>query len=156
MADIHALESISFLSNDIEGWLKIAEGRYSEAAILLADCKRRGIEAGNHFRSAAAAHLLALAQMFLNKLEKAKAESDYALTVHAQSGSKLFHAIYLIASGSIHLKMGKAAKSETELLRSLTMLQQSKALRTGSECTPGTRAALSKKEEKRTLLQDPA
>ncbi len=128
MADIHALESISFLSGDIEGWLKIAEGRYGEAAALLADCKRRGVEAGNHFRSASAAHLLAISYMFLNKFERAKVESDYALAVHAQSGSKLFHAIYVIASGSIHLKLGKMAKAEKELLSSLTMLQQSKAV----------------------------
>jgi hypothetical protein len=37
--------------------------------------------------------------MFQRRLVKAKANSDYALSI-TRSGSRLFHAIYLITSGS--------------------------------------------------------
>ncbi len=65
--------------------------------------------------------------MFQGKLAQAKKESDYALAIRTQSGSKLFHAIYLIASGAIHLKLAKHRQAETELLTALKMLQQIKA-----------------------------
>jgi LuxR family maltose regulon positive regulatory protein len=127
LADSHALESMVFLSLDIGGWLKIAQGDYAGATLLLAECKRKGEEARNEFFSASAAHLLAIACLFQDKLEQAKAESDYALAIRTQSGSKLFHAIYLIASGAIHLKLARHRRAEKELLTALKILQQIKA-----------------------------
>ena len=127
LADSHALESMVFLSLDIGGWLKIAQGDYAGAVLLLTECKRKGEEAKNEFFSASAAHLLAIACLFQGKLAQAKKESDYALAIRTQSGSKLFHAIYLIASGAIHLKLAKHRQAERELLIALKMLQQIKA-----------------------------
>jgi len=127
LAASHALESMVFLSLDIGGWLKIAQGDYAGAMLLLTECKRKGEEKRNEFFSASAAHLLAIACLFQGKLAQAKKESDYALAIRTQSGSKLFHAIYLIASGAIHLKLAKHRQAETELLTALKMLQQIKA-----------------------------
>ncbi len=127
LADSHALESMVLLSLDIGGWLKIAQGDYPGAALLLTECKRKGEESQNAFFSASAAHLLAIACLFQGKLAQAKKESDYALAIRTQSGSKLFHAIYLIASGAIHLKLARHRQAEKELLTALTMLQQIKA-----------------------------
>lgn len=128
LADSNALESLVFLSLDIGGWLKIAQGDYPGAVLLLAECKRKGEEAQNAFFSASAAHLLAIALMFQGKMDQAKKESDYALAIRTQAGSKLFHAIYRIVSGAILLKQGKNGKAEKELLTALQMLRQIKAL----------------------------
>jgi len=128
LSDSQALESIGFLSLDIGGWLKIAQGDYHGAEDLLRECKRNGEEAQNAFFSSLAAHFLAIAYMFQDKLDKAKTESDYALSIQARSRSRLFHGIYLIASGAIHLKLGKRAQAEKELLIALKMLQQIKAV----------------------------
>ncbi len=127
LADSHALESMVFLSLDIGGWLKIAQGDYAGAVLLLTECKRKGEEARNEFFSASAAHLLAIACLFQGKIDEAKKESDYALAIRTQSGSKLFHAIYLILSGAIHMKLAKHRQAEKELLIALKMLQQNKA-----------------------------
>ena len=127
LADSHALESMVFLSLDIGGWLKIAQGDYPGAVLLLTECKRKGEESQNAFFSASAAHLLAIAYLFQNKLDQAKKESDYALAIRTQSGSKLFHAIYLIASGAILVKLKKYRQAEKELLIAVKMLQQIRA-----------------------------
>ncbi len=127
LADSHALESMIFLSLDIGGWLKIAQGDYPGAVLLLTECKRKGEESHNAFFSASAAHLLAIANLFQGRLDQAKKESDYALAIRTQSGSKLFHAIYLIASGAILVKLKKYRQAEKELLTAVRMLQQVKA-----------------------------
>jgi ATP/maltotriose-dependent transcriptional regulator MalT/DNA-binding SARP family transcriptional activator len=127
LADVHSLESMVFLSLDIGGWLKIAQGDYSGAELLLAECKRRAEESRNAFFSASAAHLLAIAFLFQGKLDRAKSESDYALAIRTQSGSTLFHAIYLIASGAIHLRLKRHRRAETELRTALRMLRENKA-----------------------------
>jgi len=116
-----------FLSLDIGGWLKIAQGDYPGAVLLLSECKRKGEESQNAFFSASAAHLLAIAYLFQGRLDQAKQESDYALAIRTQSGSKLFHAIYLIASGAIHVKLNKHRQAEKELLTAVRMLRQVKA-----------------------------
>jgi DNA-binding SARP family transcriptional activator len=123
LADSHALESMVFLSLDIGGWLKIAQGDYTGAVLLLTECKRKGEESRNAFFSASAAHLLAIAYLFQGRLDLAKKESDYALAIRTQSGSKLFHAIYLIASGAIHVKLKKYRQAEKELLTAVRMLK---------------------------------
>jgi ATP/maltotriose-dependent transcriptional regulator MalT/DNA-binding SARP family transcriptional activator len=127
LADVHSLESMVFLSLDIGGWLKIAQGDYHGAELLLAECKRRGEESRNAFFSASAAHLLAIACLFQGKVDRAKCESDYALAIRTQSGSRLFHAIYLIASGAIRVRLKQHRRAETELRTALRMLQEIKA-----------------------------
>jgi ATP/maltotriose-dependent transcriptional regulator MalT/DNA-binding SARP family transcriptional activator len=122
LADDHAYESIGFLSLDIGGWLKIAQGDYAGAARLLEECKQRGEAARHPFFSASAAHLLAITHLFRGRLMKAKAESDHALMLQKRTDSPLFHGIYLIASGAIHLKLGKTAESERELCAALELL----------------------------------
>jgi len=124
LADTHTLNSIGFLSLDIEGWLKIAQGDHPGAEHLLAKCKRRGEEARNIFFTASASHLLAIALLFQGKFDRAKEESDTALALQQRSGSGLFHAIYLIASGAILLKLGKVRRAEAELKSALGMLRQ--------------------------------
>ncbi len=124
LAEVHALHSIGFLSLDIQGWLKMAQGDYEEAERLLAECKHRGRQAGNAFFTASAAHLLAITCLFQNRLDRAQSESDYALSIRSQAGSKLFHAIYRIAAGAILLERGKPGLAERELLASLRMLHK--------------------------------
>lgn len=127
LADTHSLESMAFLSLDVGGWLRIAQGDYRGAELMLKECKRRGEESKNAFFSASSAHLLAIAFLFQGKLDQAKTESDYALSVQSRSGSALFHAIYLIASGAIHMKLGLHRRAEKELLASVAMLREMKA-----------------------------
>lgn len=128
LADSHALESIGFLSLDIGGWLKIAQGDHHGAERLLAECKRKGEETANAFFTASAAHLLAIALLFQGKLKRAKKESDAAVAIQRHSGSRLFHGIYLIASGAINLKLGKTAAAEQELTAALGILRQCRAV----------------------------
>ncbi len=128
LADDHAFASIGFLSLDIGGWLKIAQGDYRGAERLLAECKRKGEETANAFFTASAAHLLAIAFLFQGKLHRAKKESDAALAIQRRSGSRLFHGIYLIASGAIHMKLGKAAEAGQELTAALGILRQCRAV----------------------------
>ncbi len=127
LADTHALEPIGLLSLEIGGWLKIAEGDYAGAERMLSECKQKSEESHNAFFSSSAAHLLAIAHLFQHRLDKAKAESDYALAAQAHSRSRLFHGIYLIASGAIHFKLGKNSRAEKDLTASLKALQQIKA-----------------------------
>jgi ATP/maltotriose-dependent transcriptional regulator MalT len=127
LVDAHALVSIGSLALVIGGWLKIAQGDHHGAELLLGECKRRGEESQDAFFTASAAHLLAISHMFQRRLVQAKAQSDHALSIRTQSGSKLFHAIYLIASGAILMKLGKHPRAEQELLSALRMLQQVKA-----------------------------
>jgi len=128
LADSHALESIGLLSLDIEGWLKIAQGDYRGAEKVLAECKRRGEKAKNAFFSASAAHLLAIALLFQGRLDRARAESDTALTLQRRSGSRLFQAIYRIASGAILLRLGRTGQAERELMNALKVLRQVQAV----------------------------
>jgi LuxR family maltose regulon positive regulatory protein len=128
MADDHALESIGLLSLDIEGWLSMAMGDYDAAGKLLAECRSKADQSGNAFFSASAAHLLAITNMFRGRLQEAKDLSDRALAIRSQSGSRLFHAIYLIAHGAIHLKLGRTTQAEKYLHASLAMLVKVKAL----------------------------
>jgi ATP/maltotriose-dependent transcriptional regulator MalT/DNA-binding SARP family transcriptional activator len=127
LVDTHALGSIGSLALVIGGWLKIAQGDHHAAARLLDECKRKGAEMQDAFFIASAAHLLAISQMFQRRLVKAKAQSDHALSIRTQSGSRLFHAIYLITSGAILMKLGRLLHAERELLDALRMLKQVKA-----------------------------
>ena len=127
LSDALSLESIDFLSLNIGGWLKIAQGEYAGAVLLLKECKRRGEAAGNSFFSASAAHLLAIASLFQNRLDLAEKESGFALAVPARSRSILFHAIYLIANGAIHLKRRRYGLAEKELLTAARTLGRLKA-----------------------------
>jgi len=111
LVDTHALESIGFLSLDIAGWLKIAQGEYRAAEVLLAECKRKGEASQNAFFCASASHLLAIAYMFQQKYDLAIMESNLALAIRTQSQSRLFRAIYMIASGAIKLKLGQPGKA---------------------------------------------
>lgn len=128
LADHHALESIGFLSLDIEGWLRIAQGDLSGAEKILREGKRRGAEKRNPFFEASAAHLLAISLLFQGKLARAKKESDAALALQRPSGSRLFHAIYRIASGAIFLKLGKVRQAERELQSAVITLRQVQAV----------------------------
>lgn len=127
LTDHNALESIGSLSLDIGGWLKIAQGDHRGAVLRLTECKRRGEASRNAFLTASASHLLAIAHLFQGRPDRAKSESDRALAVQAGAGSRLFHAIYLIASGAIHLRLGKLPRAEKELLDALRMLRQANA-----------------------------
>jgi ATP/maltotriose-dependent transcriptional regulator MalT len=127
LADTHALGSIGSLALLIGGWLKLAQGDHHGAEQMLGECERRGKESQDAFFTASAAHLLAISYMFRRKLAKAKARSDHALSIRTQSGSRLFHAIYLIASGAILMKLGNLPRAEQELLGALKMLKQVKA-----------------------------
>jgi ATP/maltotriose-dependent transcriptional regulator MalT/DNA-binding SARP family transcriptional activator len=127
LSDLNALESIGFLSMDIGGWLKIAQGDHKGAEVLLTECKRKGEESRNAFFSASAAHLLAISCLLQRKLDRAKKESDYALAIRTQSGSSLFHAIYLLADGAILLKLGEYTRAEKEVRTALHTLQRVEA-----------------------------
>ncbi len=128
LADDHSFESIGFLSLNIGGWLKIAQGDFSGAVRLLEECKRKGEEARHPFFSASAAHLLAIAYLFQGKLARAQAESDHALALQKRTESPLFHGIYLIAGGAIHLKLGKTGRAERQLTAALRLLRQCHAV----------------------------
>ena len=128
MADDHSFESIGFLSLDIGGWLKIAQGDLAEAVRLLKECKQKSVEARHPFFNASAAHLLAIAYLFQGKLIRAQAESEHALTLQKRAESPLFHGIYLIASGAIHLKRGKNGLAERQLKGALELLHRCHAV----------------------------
>ncbi len=152
LVDAHALVSIGSLALVIGGWLKIAQGDHRGAELLLEECKRRGEESQDAFFSASAAHLLAISHMFQRRLVPAKTQSDYALSIRTQSGSKLFHAIYLITSGAILMKLGKHVRAEKELLGALRMLQQVKAAQQEANAHL-VLAQLYGKIKKKTLVQ---
>jgi len=127
LADLHALGSIGLLSLDIAGWLTIAQGDYRGAEVLLTDLKRKGAAAQNAFFIASASHLLSITYLFQRKFDAAKSESEHALSIPAQNGSRLFQAVYLIANGAIHMKRGSLQEAEKDLRTSLAMLKQAGA-----------------------------
>ncbi len=124
LAHEYDLEAFDFLSLDIGGWLKTASGDYENGEQLLRECKRKGEELKNTFFNSSAAHLLAVNYLHRNKLNEALKEADYSLSVRAQSGSKLFYATSLSVVAAVHLKLGKIAQAERELLRVLKIFQQ--------------------------------
>ena len=134
LVEAHALGSIGSLALVIGGWLKIAQGDHQGAEQMLGECQRRGRESQDAFFEASAAHLLAISHMFRGRLVQAKAQSDHALSIRTQSGSKLFHAVYLITSGAILMKLGKHQRAAQELLAALRMLQQIKAAQQEANC----------------------
>ncbi len=124
LAHEYDLEAFDFLSLDIGGWLKTATGDYENAEHLLSECKKKGEELENAFFNTSSAHLLAVNYLHQNKLNDALREANYALSVRAQMGSKLFSAVSLSAIGAIHLKLGKLAQAERELVGALKVFQQ--------------------------------
>jgi LuxR family transcriptional regulator, maltose regulon positive regulatory protein len=152
LADAHALGSIGALALVIGGWLKIAQGDHQGAEQMLGECQRRGKESQDAFFEASAAHLLAISHMFRSRLVKAKTLSDHALSIRTQSGSKLFHAVYLITSGAILMKLGKHRRAEQELLAALKVLQQIKAAQQEANCHLAL-AQLYDKTKKKALVR---
>ncbi len=128
LADTHALEPIGFLSLDIGGWLKIAQGDYEGAVSFLTECRQKGEEARNAFFSASASHLLAIAYLFKGDLDRAMKASENALAMQTASESRLFHAIYRIANGAILMKRRAYEAAEKDLATALRMLRKAGAL----------------------------
>ncbi len=127
LAHKHDLEAFNFLSLDIGGWLKIAKGEYETAESLLKQCRSKGEERENAFFTASSAHLLAVNYLHQNKLDRAEAEAEYALSVRARSGSRLFYAVSLTVSGAIDARSGRIAQGERKLLRARRLFQQCEA-----------------------------
>jgi len=123
LAGEHGLETIELLLLEIGGWLRIAEGDLRGAEALLQECLQRGEAGGKMFFSISAAHLLSIAFLFQRRLDQARQMSDYALSSRTQSASRLFHAIYLIVSGSVHLETGAHGRAKRELHAALSMLK---------------------------------
>ena len=134
LAAVHSLTAIELLSLTIAGWLSMANGDLAGAALLLADCKNKAVLAGNAFFTGSASHLLAITFLFQNKPAKAERQSDEALAIRSGKGSMLFHAIYLIASGAIHMRRGKAAQAERELRSALRTLKQAGSAQQEANC----------------------
>ncbi|MGE5172782.1 MAG: BTAD domain-containing putative transcriptional regulator [Betaproteobacteria bacterium] len=124
LAHKHDLEAFNFLSLDIGGWLKTAMGDYDAAESLLRQCREKGEERENAFFTASSAHLLAVNYLHQHKIDRAEAEADYALSVRARSGSRLFYAVSLAVSGAIDLKRERLARAERRLLRARRLFQQ--------------------------------
>jgi DNA-binding SARP family transcriptional activator len=118
------LEAIDLLILEIDGWLKIAQGDYHGAEAVLDECRRKGEEFEKAFFSVSAAHLLSIVYLFQRKLDKAQRMSAYALASRSQSGSRLFHAIYLIVNGAIQMKLGRQDQAEQELLTAVSLLRE--------------------------------
>jgi len=127
LAQEHDLEAFDFLSLDIGGWFKTAVEEYAQAEELLLQCKRKGEECGNEFFTASSAHLLAVNYLHRNKLDRAQTEAEYALSIRARSGSRLFHAVSLSVSGAVALKQGSLARAERTLLSALAVFRKSGA-----------------------------
>ena len=134
LAGVHALASIELLSLTIAGWVSMARGNLDGAALLFSECKNKAARTGSAFFAGSAAHLLAITFFFQNKLAKAERESDEALAIRSGKGSMLFHAIYLIASGAIHIRSGKTRQAGQELKRALRTLKQAKAAQQEANC----------------------
>ena len=123
LAGEHRLETIELLLLEVGGWLNIAVGDLHGAEVLLQECLERGEATDKPFFSVSAAHLLAIVYRFQRRIEQAERMSDYALASSTQAASRLFHAIYLIVSGSVHLERGALKKAEQELRAALAMLK---------------------------------
>lgn len=128
LAQEHDFEAINFLSLDIGGWLMIATAQYPKAEALLTECKRRAEEVQNEFFNASAAHLLSVSYLHQGKLEKAREECEYALSIRKQAGSTLFFAVSLSASGAINLKLRNFARAGRELAEALRIFRRINAL----------------------------
>jgi LuxR family maltose regulon positive regulatory protein len=120
----HELEAFNFLSLDIGGWLKTAKGEYEAAESLLKQCRIKGEERENAFFTASSAHLLAVNYLHQNKLDSAEAEAEYALSMRARSGSRLFYAVSLTVKGIIDVRCGRIAKGERSLLHARQLFQR--------------------------------
>jgi ATP/maltotriose-dependent transcriptional regulator MalT len=127
LAHKYDLEAFNFLSLDIGGWLKTATGDYDAAESLLKRCRGKGEERENAFFTASSAHLLAVNYLHQHKIDRAEAEADYALSVRARSGSRLFYAISLAVSGAIDLKRERIARAERRLLLARRIFKQCEA-----------------------------
>ena len=134
LAGNHSLASIELLSLTIGGWLSMARGDLDGADALLAECKSKAVGAGNAFFAGSAAHLLSINLLFQNKLVKAERESNEALAIRSGRGSLLFHAVYLIASGAIHMRSGKLRQAGQELRGALRTLKRAKAAQQVAKC----------------------
>lgn len=127
LAQKHALEAFSFLSLDIGGWIKTATGDFEAAERLLRQCRRKGEERQNAFFTASSAHLLAVNYLHQNKIESAESEADFALSVRARSGSRLFYAVSLAVSGVIDVKRSRIERGERRLLTARRLAKQCEA-----------------------------
>ena len=134
LAGVHSLASIELLSLSIAGWLSMSQGDLARATTLLTECKSKAARAGSAFFTGSAAHLLAITFLFENKLSRAQRESDEALSIRSGRGSRLFHAIYLIASGAINMRLGKLDRAGRELRSALRTLKQAKAVQQEANC----------------------
>lgn len=128
LSEKFCMESIELLTLTFSGWLKIAEGDHQNAERLLEACMRRGETSEKAFFSLSAAHFLALSLLFQKKLVKAKQLSDRSLSAKGRSESRLFRAIYLIVSGSIHRELRKHRQAEQDLLTAIRLLRLCKAV----------------------------
>lgn len=124
LAHKHDLEVFNLLTLDIGGWLKTAKGEYEAAESLLKQCRSKGEERENAFFMASSAHLLAVNYLHQNKLDLAEADAEYALSVRARSGSRLFYAVSLTVSGAIDVRRGRIAQGERKLLHARRLFQQ--------------------------------
>ncbi len=134
LAGVHSLASITLLSLTIGGWLATAEGDLAAAETMLAECKQQAAAAGNAFFAGSAAHLWAIALLFGKKLKRAERESNEALAIRSGKGSRLFHAVYLIASGAIQLQLGNLERAGRELRSALGTLKQAGAVQQEANC----------------------
>jgi LuxR family maltose regulon positive regulatory protein len=153
LSQMHALEAMNLLSLDISGWLKIAVGDYDAAEGFLKKCRDKGEEHENAFFTASSAHLLAVLYLQQEKLDRAEAEAEYALSVRARSGSRLFQGASLAVCGAVDVKRGRMSRGERRLLE---------ARRISKECEAAQQEAnvllaladlnMRMKREKRALL----
>jgi LuxR family maltose regulon positive regulatory protein len=127
LAHKYDLEAFNFLSLDIGGWLKTATGDYDAAESLLKQCRKKGEERENTFFTASSAHLLAVNYLHQHKIDRAEAEADYALSVRARSGSRLFYAVSLSVSGAIDLKRERIMRAQRRLLLARQIFRQCEA-----------------------------
>lgn len=124
LARDHGLEAFTFLSLDIGGWLKIAQGDHRGAESRLRECRQRADSQGNAFFGASAAYLLSISHLHQGKPAEALREAEQALTVRSRSGSRLFHAVSLAALGAVHARLGRTARALRELSEARRMCER--------------------------------
>ncbi len=127
LSQMHDLEAMNLLSLDICGWLKIAMGNYEAAESLLKKCRNKGEEHENAFFTASSAHLLAVLYLHQGKLDHAQTEAEYALSIRARSGSRLFHGASLAVCGRIDVKRGRVSRGERRLLEARRISRECEA-----------------------------